>query len=624
MEGVDNPSGTAGAGAATTADRTSIAIAFGAFLLAVLDLPTVTSSPWTIEAAMGVVLGSFGLVVLVRTALRPSRLAPDLVWASRLALAFAAAAGVATLGSARPVLSLVGNYNQWTGLAFFAVLAGVWALGSLVTDRGRPLLETALIGAAVVNGVIALVQQFVGLQSTLPSYGDQPTGVLGNPVFLGALLAAAVALLGDRVRADPRRWVFPTAIVVVALGVDGERLPALLAVAVLGIEVVVGYRRGHLKASLLYAVPATAGIAVGSLLASAVGGLGVVAHAASSQATETFGDRLELWRVGLQALERRPFFGYGPDQFLGATNRLLPLSFFKPQPNVLYNDAHNFFVDVATMTGVVGLVLVVGWILLAAYRRSGRLALFFAVILVFQLAEPLNVVTTPLAFLALGAARVVPRRDGASLPGVAAAREAGERWRRPYRVALALCGAVGILLAGTFVTGDVLYTTAVSQSSVSNDHAALVTAHHAETVLAAWPQPARLLATIHQFLSFGGDAAEARQAVAWGRVAAERDPTNGGSWATLAAFDIGAKEYVAAVAADRTALHYEPWSPEALNLMGFLDGHRGDVAASRHYYLESLAVEPDQREVRAALAGHCTSAKSASGAVAILEHQACG
>jgi len=620
VEAVDSPSGIA----VGAPDRASVAIAFGAFLLAVADLPTVTSNPWTIEAAVGVVLGAFGLVVLVRNALRPSRRAPDLVWASRLALAFVAAAGVATLGSARPVLSLVGNYDQWTGLAFFAVLAGVWALGSLVTDRGRPLLETALIGAAVVNGVIALVQQFVGLQSTLPSYGDQPTGVLGNPVFLGALLAAAVALLGDRVRADPRRWVLPTAIVVVALGVDGERLPALLAVAVLAIEVVVGYRRGYLKASLLYAVPATAGIAVGSVLASVAGGLGVVAHAASSQATETFGDRLELWRVALQALERRPLFGYGPDQFLGATNRLLPLSFFQPQPNVLYNDAHNFFVDVATMTGVVGLVCVVGWILFAAYRRSGRLALFFAVILVFQLAEPLNVVTTPLAFLALGAARVVPRRQAAPIPDKAAPGRPGERWSRPSRVAMAVCGMAGLLLAGTFVVGDVLYATAASQSSVSDQPAALVTAHRAETLLAPWPQPARLLATIHQFLSFGGDAAEGRQAVTWGRVAAERDPTNGESWAALAELEIGAKEYTAAAAADRRALHYEPWSPEALNLMGFLDGRRGDVAASRHYYLESLTVEPGQPEVRAALDGHCTSTKNASGVIAILEHHACG
>ncbi|MHB1717309.1 MAG: O-antigen ligase family protein [Acidimicrobiales bacterium] len=622
MEGVDSPSGIA----AGAPDRASVAIAFGAFLLAVADLPTVTSSPWTIEAAIGVVLGAFGLVVLVRTALRPSRQAPDLVWASRVALAFVAATGVATLGSARPVLSLVGNYDQWTGLVFFAVLAGAWALGSLVTERGRPQLETALIGAAVVNGVIALVQQFVGLQSTLPSYGDQPTGVLGNPVFLGALLAAAVALLGDRVRTDPRRWLLPAAVVVVALGVDGERLPALLAVAVLAAEVVVGYRRGHLKASLLYAVAATAGIVVGSVLASVAGGLGVVAHAASSQATETFGDRLELWRVALQALERRPLFGYGPDQFLGATNRLLPLSFFQPQPNVLYNDAHNFFVDVATMTGVVGLVLVVGWLLLAAYRRSGRLALFFAVILVFQLAEPLNVVTTPLAFLALGAARVVPRRSPVPSPkgpAEAVTRQAGERWSRPYRVALALCGLAGVLLAGTFVAGDVLYATAASQSSVSDQPAALVSARRAEALLAPWPQPARLLATIHQFLSFGGDVAEARRAVTWGRIAAERDPTNGESWAALAELEIGAKEYSAATTADRRALHYEPWSPVALNLMGFLDAHRGHDAASRHYYLESLAVEPGQPQVRAALDGKCTPPKDASGVIAILEHHAC-
>ena len=62
--------------------------------------------------------------------------------AARLALAFVVVALISTLNSVRPVLALVGLYNQFTGWLFILAMAGCWAIGTGLKAADRRLLES--------------------------------------------------------------------------------------------------------------------------------------------------------------------------------------------------------------------------------------------------------------------------------------------------------------------------------------------------------------------------------------------------------------------------------------------------------------------------------------------------
>ena len=156
-----------------------------------------------------------GLPFLVALALGkgPARGSSTRIWAARSAIAFVVVAAIATVLSKAPLNSLVGNYLSMTGLIFFAGLGACWALGTGVSVADRRLVENAIIWAGVLNATVAFFERFPGLSGIgLPLYGGaQPAGLLGNPVYLGGLLAATLALLATRVVERPALWAPVTA-----------------------------------------------------------------------------------------------------------------------------------------------------------------------------------------------------------------------------------------------------------------------------------------------------------------------------------------------------------------------------------------------------------------------------
>jgi hypothetical protein len=376
------------------------------FALCVADLPRLATSVWAPKFAVLLVMGAAGIPVLLLRAFgrrgqssgtelrargsrteRRARGSRTERRAARFAVAFVLAGVVSMAGAARPLLALVGLYEQGTGWLFVMALAGCWALGTYLRAPDRDLVATALIGGALVNAVVSILQQATDLSSvglggfpngTAPAL---PDGLLGNPSYSGALLAAALALIAPRFLAQPRRWAVPAAVIGVGLGVGGERLPALVALAVC--LVVVWIARTHTAASVpagesdrvdlssrmlrsvLFSVPSLGGVIVGSIVARTSGGVGVVSHAAQSTANETFGQRFHAWSAALHAIGHSVgshlAFGYGPGQFRAATSAYFSVS-FERSSGVTFTDAHNLFVEYLTTTGIVGVVLLVCWL----------------------------------------------------------------------------------------------------------------------------------------------------------------------------------------------------------------------------------------------------------------------
>jgi len=307
-------------------------VAGGVFLLTVAYLPNLSYSSIAPETAVLMVLGAAGLPLLVARALAlvPAQNAAQR-WAAWCGIGFVAVGGLSVAWSAAPALSLVGPFQQPTGWAFMVAVAGCWALGTGLGDPERRLVETALIAGAIVNAVVAILQVLVGLGPLdLPSYGGQATGTFGNPVFLGALLAGAVALVGPRFVSDPVRYGVITALLGLGLGMCGERLPALLTLVVIGWMVWRGWRQRDSsgagaqvwKRVLLFGILAIGSVVAGSLVTALRNAGGVLNQTAASTASETFGQRASVWAVGLRAVAAHPLLGAGPGQFLVATSKL--------------------------------------------------------------------------------------------------------------------------------------------------------------------------------------------------------------------------------------------------------------------------------------------------------------
>ena len=598
-------------------DRATQVLAVGVLLLALAYLPKVTSSSFPPENAVLLVLGAAGLPLLVARALGTpgTERARGETWAARCAVGFVVVGLVATFFAAKPLLSVFGLYVHLAGWLYLAALAGCWALGTAVSSRDRHWLELAIIGGALVNAVVAILQQLVGLDAVgIPDYSGIPDGLLSNPVFLAALLAGSLALVGPRFLETPRRWWPVALLVALALGMSGERLSALMALVVAGYLLwrarprAAGTPEGAWRPALAFGALVAGSIVAGSVLARVVGGFGVVSRTVGSNSNGTFGQRFEFWRLAARAIASRPLVGYGPDQFRTATSPLVPASFARSNgagTSFVFLDAHNIVIEYATTIGLIGGALLVAWLVLTARRRRGPLLGFALVLLVVGLAEPVSLVVTPLMFLGFGAATLVAtagdpageaatRGPGAPRAGVAPGavapgdhRGPRHRGRRPGPRALGR----GLLLPGRPDPGlDVDQRGAQPGEDRQLGALRLARAGHRER------QPLRLAGRRRRL-----GVAPARRPLGHGGHPTATRPTgcSGPPWPTS---NWSSARRRARTAARARAVHFEPWNTTALNLLGTQAAQGRDNARAAYWFARSLAVDPTQPQVRGYLA----------------------
>src|SRR5205807_863220 len=146
----------------------------------------------------------------------------------------------------------------------------------------------------------------------------------------------------------------------------------------------------------------------------------------------------------------------------------------------LYEDAHNIVVEYATTTGIVGVLLLLAWWVMAGIEagRGGQAELVVAALalLVHHLFEPQELVLTPLMLLLAGAAAA---RIGVVIP-------------RSVRVAQMLFGVIAVAVAGTMLVGDFTYRGADLDFNLTR-------AKRASALLWPWARPVTLQARIHLF-----------------------------------------------------------------------------------------------------------------------------
>ncbi|MDP9073340.1 MAG: hypothetical protein M3N98_04030, partial [Actinomycetota bacterium] len=239
----------------------------------------------------------------------------------------------------------------------------------------------------------------------------------------------------------------------------------------------------------------------------------------------------------------------------------------------LASDAHNIFVEYLTTTGLLGLGALVVW--LVAATRSARGWLLVAALGVFaiHLFEPQSVVTTPLAFLALGASgsfggtRVKPRRSVI-------------QWLFPVG-----CVAVAMAAASVFLFGQF-------QANQAQLDLIAAPAQQADRLLPAWPATASALAQVWLFhgITNGHDQADYERSRSWRVVAVQRDSTDPGLWNDLGELDVSIGRSQDASAEFTTALRLNPTSARAMLGLAQLARGRCDPVQEQYWLQRSSLV----------------------------------
>ena len=572
--GSSAPTGDAPAGIS----RAEMAVAGLVVAWLVVASPQFVTLYWAPKVAIALIAVGPGLVALGLAARGGDG-------AARAGIAFLVIAALATALSPSPLLSLVGPYNDGNGLLFLAVVLGAWALGRRSTARGRDVLVGAILVAAVVNTVMVWLQMSSAFSGDLFERVDgRGVGLLGNPVHTTGFLVGAAALAAE---------LWPTAADAhVATGrLDARSRAWLVLMAIAGFASAVQLAGGRIGLVLLVLVAVRTVVRVGPRRAGAVVAmlvLGVViatvalptdtgaADRLATSGQSSLGGRVDRWRLAVPAVAERPVLGIGPGLYRRATSpHNTPAAARAYGADSLNQDAHNLFVQTLVTTGILGLVALLAWLVLAAVGARGPLLWFAIIGGASLLVQPPFIGVTPVLALALGAA---------------ASRPARPFGRAALTIAISVA-VVGALVGGLLLRGDHLVQIAGAEFDVT-------AAREAPRALPVWAEPYLVLSRVESYEAITTRRpARWKSAIAAARAAVRRDPSDPGSWIVYGSLELNHGSRRRAEAAFREARRWNPYSTAALGLLAGLAESRGDHARAAALCATARAGRPPRAKL---------------------------
>jgi O-antigen ligase len=515
-------------------------------------------SPFAVpKAAVCLIVLGPGLVALVRLVVAGDRAA----W---WAVAWLAAATLATAVADEPLMSLTGSYDWLNGLLLTGLLAGVWALGRLARGRSR-LVENALLVGAGVNALVAWLATSGQVDYVLLGlFQGRPLGLMSNPVYLGALVAAGLWLALRR-EGDARPWSGWLLVVVVFVGaieLSGTRAAALAAVIAVAWSVVDHVRRADAARALVLVAVVVAGFFLAQL-PSNVDATG--SSRLSGDSSRGLSARLTTWGDALDAVLDRPLLGFGPGRTMVAVSPETPLSVARTEgPESYYVDAHNVFVEQLTTTGLLGLACFVAWLWSASRRARGPLLGFALIGGSMLLLEPTMPELAVLLALALGVAGASSGPDLRLFP-------AASSWPGVITISLA---SVGVIAGVLLLVGDANYLDSQREQRVAPIDVM-------DATWPPWPDAPRYRAIL--VANGARRAADGRRALRDAREALDRDRANPQSWQIVGGVEALWGDPGRARHAYREALRRLPWSAQSLTGLMQLEVSTGHRAAAARY-----------------------------------------
>gem|GEM_PF-5561448 len=373
---------------------------------------------WTLRMAALLAGLPLGVVLLVRLAWNRDR-------AALAAVAFVGWAFVAALASRAPWRSMIGQVDgNSESVVIFVGIFGFWALARRMSVRGRALVGPVLVGALGVSALVGVLQIVLDIRNgPLAHVGGRAGGLEGNAVLFSATLCGAVAWCASvNISAASLRSrrisLACVAFFALAIGLSGSRVSIASIVLV---SVVVCWRARTLSS---LRVPAAA---VLGLIASWLVQLWTNVGATTASRLSTAGDagRSGVWRAGISAVAERPILGWGPGRVRPAIQHHFTSEFVRlhqtDDRRYAWNDVHNIVLQMLIAVGIVGVVLLTVFVVIAFRRVNFGMGLAAVAISINWLLQPAGMSSLAVAAIFLGASTAfvgAPTRPVARWPRV--------------------------------------------------------------------------------------------------------------------------------------------------------------------------------------------------------------
>jgi putative inorganic carbon (HCO3(-)) transporter len=574
-----------------------------------------TGTPDTFGLPKATVLWLTGIALVglgaVRVAWERQLHLPRDAWAIAV-VALVVAATLATITSPTIALSIVGEYNRYTGLLSYATfaVAGLVVLRTFDVDEGARLLQL-LAGLGLLIALHVALQADGGDPFGLP-LGIGPVGPLGNANLLAGFLAVcAPAALWLVLSGLGPRWariagaVAGAAAIVATLLSESFQGPAAAvpgALLVLGVWWSTEDGRARVRSlSERVRVPGRALVAaaVVVLLLVAVASIGP----ARSGLRGGFVERGDFWRAALEMVGDEPLLGTGFDTYGQHFLAARPEGHAARFGSIQAESAHSVPLNLVAGGGIVvglawaAILVLTGLSLVRGLRRlDGEERLLLGglggawLAYVVQSIVSFDVPALGLVHFVLAAAIVAigtpPSWRTVVLPGAAprrTGRRGAERVVAPTStwVLLGLITVLGLGLAWT----------------------------------ATRPLRADLAAADAPDEFAAGDV-EGAQAAA--KRATDLAPWQGRYWLVRAQLNEAAQEVFAAIDFAEEAARREPGSSQYALLAARLNERYGDTGAADPWYDAALVRDPDNPEVLDAVAAYAVTSDPAR-AIELLE-----
>lgn len=293
-----------------------------------------------------------------------------------------------------PTDSILGNSYRHQGVIFFLLFWMIFLqLRELFNDKDLQLLKKILVGIAVAQVVIAIIQ--IALNINL--INGRPVGTIGEPNALaGFLVLVNIFLVYSK---DNNSKLFCGILflgVILTQSMTGI-FSFLIVYPIYFISKLRLKRLRKLSFILLPFIP---------LLLLIV----LIIFQPTFFFQGKFENRPLLWKLALEAIEKRPILGYGAE----STQAIYELSFIKkemPLYGLNIDRSHNIFLDIALWSGLVGLGIFSAWII-GMYKKfvtedKYRQLTALIVFITFAFFQPLGVTH----WIMLGILVLIPRRS---------------------------------------------------------------------------------------------------------------------------------------------------------------------------------------------------------------------
>lgn len=271
-------------------------------------------------------------------------------------LAWLLVLSISSFFGVHPLESFLGGSYRQEGVIFFLAL---WLIGKtveLLNKDHKKLLIKSVGMVVLIESVVVLFQFFGGRL-----YFGHPLGTIGEANAVAGFLAIGSYFVFES---------FPKFLLLIPV------LAIFLAQSRSGILALVPFFGKLKKSFLVILIP----VAILSLYIFTIG-----------KGISPFENRPIIWKLAVNQISQKPILGYGAESGEAVFDNAFKKSGF-PLSDLMVDRAHNLFLDVTMWTGIIGLILFLGFLYQVFMGLDRNKKIAFLSFLIYSMFQPLSIV----------------------------------------------------------------------------------------------------------------------------------------------------------------------------------------------------------------------------------------